>query len=496
MQQEVRVSEGLLVGIFWNNPEQYNFFPKDKIHTDTFLNKVYGFYFGLGRYMYEEKGIKYFDELSVAQAITELGLEDKYKYYGEYETIEELMIASKDLFDNLDGYYQEIKKYNLLKNLVDLFGEKVLAETDKYNYKKMNKNQIHLYWHDRVNRLAMDGDNKYDEHHLLANLEQEIEKWDKNPSIGLPFYQSRLMTNICTGWDYGNLYIFGGFGGSGKTSFTFNKIIMSCIEHKEKLLIIANEQSITEFRKMLIVTAMGVGTKRSINRQRLNQGNFTEKEKEKLIAAKNWIKSICDDDKLITFVFMEDYIMEDVKKIILHYSNRGYKRVIIDTGKPSDGDYSMPRWERFTEDFKELYKLARENGGGLNLAIWVNVQLADSALNRRFLNEHALGESKKIKNEASVMFMGRTVWDDEYDGEKNALTVYKFKKDTLNGYGYERVEFKLNKEDAPYYLLFTPKNRRGQDNKTGLDVLVMKPNFNNNTWEEIGFTKIIDDRSF
>ena len=54
----------------------------------------------------------------------------------------------------------------------------------------------------------------------------------------------------------------------------------------------------------------------------------------------------------------------------------------------------MARWERFVEDMKEIYKLARPNGGGLNLAIWVNVQLADSALKMRFLNEYALGDAK------------------------------------------------------------------------------------------------------
>ena len=43
-----------------------------------------------------------------------------------------------------------------------------------------------------------------------------------------------------------------------------------------------------------------------------------------------------------------------------------------------------------------------------------------------------------------------------------------------------------------YYLLFTAKNRRGQSNDTGLDVLVMQVNLNSNTWREIGWTTILN----
>lgn len=190
--------------------------------------------------------------------------------------------------------------------------------------------------------------------------------------------------------------------------------------------------------------------------------------------------------------------MNDVKKLIRYYANRGIRRVLIDTGKPSEGDASLARWERFTEDMKEIYKLARPNGGGLNLAVWVNVQLADNALSHRFLNEHALGDSKKIKNEVSVLFMGRTIWDDEYHDGKNALEVFNYKYDpkhpfAKNGYVKEMVKLERGKT---YYLLFTSKNRRGSDNKTGQPVIVFEVDFNSNRWTEAGQTYVYDDRSY
>lgn len=500
LKKETIISEAYFTALFYNNPSLYAFYPEDKVNVKTFQNPAWGFYFGLGRSLFK-KEIKIFDDISVMNHVKELGLQQKYENYGEFNSIEEVMHEVKGKEDNIDAYYDEIKKYALLRNLITLFGDKVLEPNGKYNYKTMNKNQIHIYWNDQVNQLGMDGDNKYDEHDLLKGLREDIIRWNENPAVGLPFYKSPQMTKMTTGWDYGHVYIFAGFGGSGKTSMSFNKVVMSCISEREKLLIIANEQGIDEFKKMLIITAMGVGTKNTINRQKFNEGGFTKEEFQKMLDAVDWVEELCGGDEgLIKFVFMEDYIMSDVKKLIKHYANRGYKSIIVDTAKPSEGDtVAMARWERFTEDFKELYKLARPNGGGLNLRCWCNVQLADTSLKSRYLDEHALGDSKKIKNEASVVFLIRGVWADEYEDGSNELEVYKWEYDPNNPFsnehGYYKKEFKLEKGKV-FYLLFCSKNRRGRDNKTGLDILVLQPNFNNNTWYEVGQTYVPNDKNY
>jgi hypothetical protein len=294
------------------------------------------------------------------------------------------------------------------------------------------------------------------------------------------------------------------FSGKGKTSFTFNKVIMSCIENKEKLIVIANEQSLDEFKKLLLTAVMGSGTKEWFNRQRLNEGNFTNDEEAKLKRAAEWVKSICEDQKLIVFVFMEQYTMTNVKKVLLHYANRGYRRVIIDTGKASDDQGDKARWEKFSEDMKDLYKMIRPNGGGLNLACWVNVQLADGALGRRFLNEHALGVAKAIKNESSVLFLHRPVWDDEYKGGAKAIKVHKREYNDITE-EWDTKEFELdryytddkgNQHENIYYLMFTAKNRRGQDNNTGLDVLVFRADFGRLNFYEVGWCKIFNDNNY
>ena len=45
-----------------------------------------------------------------------------------------------------------------------------------------------------------------------------------------------------------------------------------------------------------------------------------------------------------------------------------------------------------------------------------------------------------------------------------------------------------------YYLMFVSKNRRGLTNSSSnLPVLVLAVDLNTNSWEEIGWTKVVND---
>lgn len=491
------VYEAFICGLFWNNPELYKVYSHEKLSEKYhFGNPIWGFYFGLGRYL-AEKNLEKLDDISSAQAVEELGFQQYYDKYGRYTTISELMEETKDKEENLEAYYNEVKKYSLLRDLRELFGNKVAEKTGKYDYTNMTAEQVHKYWSDKVNKLGVDNVGGVEHCYLLEGLRDDIKEWDKNPDVGLPFYKSSMMTKMTNGFAHGHVYMFGGFGGKGKTSFCFNKVIMSCLEQQEKLLVIANEQGINEFKQLLLISVIGSITKKPFNRRRLIEGSFTDEEKEILEEAVQKVEEISGgNNKLISFVFLEKYTIDNVKRIIRHYAHRGYSRVIIDTGKPSeDRGNTDSRWERFVEDCKEIYKLARPNGGGLNLAVWINVQLADNALKYRFLDEHALGEGKKAKNEASCLFMMRTVWDDELSGGQNELDVFRWEFNEFSG-KYDAKKKIVLEPNKQYYLLFLPKNRRGLSNDTGQYVLVLEPNFNFNTWKEVGWTRVFNDRNY
>jgi replicative DNA helicase len=496
---EVYPAESYLTGLFWSNPELYSFYSDEKISSSTFANNVWSFFFRIGRELVNRK-IANFDDISVGKIVEELGWRKHYDKYGGYDTMDELMgdVAFKK--DNFDAYFEEVQKYNMLRNLRGMLGDKVITDNGKYQYKKMTADQVHKYWMDAINKLSF-VNNKIEEDFLLEGIREEVKKWNESPDVGLEYYNSPALTKISTGWAYGHVYILGAFSGRGKTSFSMNKVFLSCIKHKEPLLVIANEQSKSEFLKLLLVTAMGVGTKGIINRQSLNEGNFTEEESIKIEAATRWIEELSQGEtRLVTFVYLEEYTMQNVKNVIRHYAMRGVRRVLLDTMKPTT-DGSGEIWTRFQSNFRELYELARPNGGGLDLAVYCNVQLTDTALGRRFLNEHAFANAKAIKNEASVVHLMRPVWQDEYAGGKNELDCYTYEKDEFNSESdgktkWYKKHFKLKEENGPFVLIFTAKNRRGKSNETGLDVLVMRQDLNSNTWWEVGWCKVANDYEY
>lgn len=494
LRSEVLQDEASLTGLFWQYPELYTLYPEDKVNTKTFLNPVWRFFFGIGRIM-ADKGLQVFDDIVTHRTVQECGKETEYlgEYRG-YPTIKEMMDEMKHSRDNLDAHYAKVMKYAMIRDLIGLFGTKVVVPPpgSNYDYRAMTGDELYHYWNDKLNQVVKDIGNSYEVYDLLDGLEEMIEEIDENPDVGLPFYQSKKMTDISLGWAHGCVYINASFSGKGKTSLMMNKVVLSCIEQNEKLLIVANEEGIKEFRRNLLVTLMGNGTKEYVNRQKFLQGNLSTDEKDKMKRAVQWVRELCGDKGLIKIAVLDTYTIDNVKKIVTHYANRGYTRLIIDTGKPSDGGGNGDRWERFADDFKDIHKLTRANGGGLNLATWVNVQLADAASYQRFLDRTALAECKKIKNEASVVFLGRPLWDDEYEGGAHQLQVYYYKPNELDPNGppvrdEKYLERMKDNWEQHYYLLFTDKNRRGKSNDTGLHVLVFSVNWNSNRWTEVGW---------
>jgi replicative DNA helicase len=517
LKSESYNKEAILVGILWNNPEIYDYYPEDRLNKNTMGNAIWAFYLGLGRYLYN-KGITVFDDISVHNAVVELKLEDKFEKYGGYEVVEELMEETKGMTENFEGYYDEVKKYALLREYFKLFGDKVIKIEGNYNYKEMTRQQISAYWNDKLNNIDIEhNDTQIVAYNLLDNLEDFIEELDISPDIGMPFYRGKKLTDIINGWAYGTLSILGAFSGNGKSSFVIEKIVMSCIIEKEKLLIIANEMDISQYRKMLLVTVMGTELyekfkeyfeKPRFNRKNINKGNFTAEEKQKLKMAVEWVKKTTEgQNSLIKLVPLEEYTMDNVEKVVRKYARRGYRRVVVDTAKPTEGG-NKERWQQFVEDFDRLYKLARKDGGGLNLAMFCTVQSADTMVGRYWLNEQSIADGKKIKNVADLVWHLRPAYPTEYEGGDKELEVINWiplEEDMFNqdeniegNDEQEVVDFGDNKmikrkiklkHGKVYYLLFTSKNRRGSSNLTGLDVLVLEVDFNSNRWKEVGWAK-------
>ncbi len=497
LYEDVYISEACLVGILWSHPVSFSHYKQGKLNENHFGNNVWKFYFRLGEFMFN-KGLQSFDDISTFQSVKEMNVQDLFDDYGGYQTISEIMEEQKeeDKRENIDAYYDEVKKYSLLRNFYDLFGRKVLKKQGKYDYKKLNRFQLEKYWLARTNKVVLDNsDSNILAYDLLEGLEEFVEDLNVNSDQGMPFHDSERFNEIINGWDYGTLGLYTSFSGNGKTSWMVEKIILGCIDQNEKLLIIANEMDLKAYRKYLLVTIMGTELykkfaehhrEKTFKRKHMNTGNFSEEEKEKLKWAIDWINERTKgNNSIIKFVPLEHYTMEAVEATLRYWSRLDYRRVVIDTAKPSDGRGDKQRWEQFVDDMESIYKLVRADGG-LNLACFCTAQNADNCKSYRMLDERVIGDGKKIKNVCDYVFHTRSVFEDELADGKNELII----RPNEDSKKKEWFTLDLNYN---YFLLFTSKNRRGQTNTTGLPCLVYQTNFNRNEWKEIGWTTVQND---
>ena len=492
MARQAEISEAYFVGILWSNPKEYYTEYKNLLAQDDFMHSVWGFYFELGRRMYDDANIKTFDIISVAKFAQDLGVESHFEEYGGMKTITDVIEIVKDNTENVEHYFEEIKKNYTIRKLHSLFGDKVLVNGKKYNYEKMNREQLTTYWNDKVNKLSLDSNvSNYEAENLYISGEEYLKKLEEDSAEMLPFYKSVLMNSITQGVARGHVFMWGGFGNSGKSSIMSEKFIMSCIDNREKCLIVLNEEDAQSFRQKIVLSILNHEFGKVIDRKKMLNNTLTDDEKELIKQAFERMHELMNgDDAQIKVIFMERYVMSDLEKIVRYWATRGYINLVIDTHKVSDDSNHNARWETFVEDMKAIYRLTRKNAGGCNLRTWVNFQLADSAIKNRYLDFSAMAEGKGAKNEASVVQMFRPVWSDEYEGGKSELDCWKLVK--REGGGYDKKHFKLEKGE-PYCLLFTPKNRFGANSDNGQAVLVLKPAFHKNAFYEVGWTFVAKD---
>jgi hypothetical protein len=345
-----------------------------------------------------------------------------------------------------------------------------------------------------MNKISLNNVNNYEAENLYIDAETFIEKLESESADTLPLFNSHLMNSITQGVARGHVTMFGGFGNTGKSSISAEKFVMSLIANGEKGILVLNEEDANSFRQKIVLSILWHEFKTGFDRKRMVNGRLQEADKEKIRNALARMNELLNgEEAMIKVIFMEKYVMKDLEKLVRFWANRGYINLMIDTHKVSDDSPYKERWQTFVEDMKTIYRLTRKNAGGCNLRTWVNFQLADSAIKNRYLDFEAMAEGRGAKNEASVVWMFRPVWSDEYEGEKKALDCYRLKK-KANGQGYDKEFFKLEK-GTTYYLLFTPKNRFGANNDNGQPVMVIEPNFNVNAFKEIGWTFVANEKS-
>lgn len=467
LNDKLSKAEGVLCGLVLKEPNTLNEYNINK----KLLSSEALFYIGITERLLS-KGIEVVDEVSFASEVESISLQDKYEEMGGYSTVKDL----SSIVDtrNSDAIMDEWTKWNLVRN----YNEKGILDIDKHWDKllKLNTTQIEDYMTAILNDVTLSTgvNGSIDVYDLTKGYREAIEEWNKGISIGYKLGFPLLNYTLC-GLHRKTVSFLLAHSGNGKTSFAIPLDIIPILESGEKIIILANEQDLNDWRQMLLSTVLFNKIKYTgMNRQKLLYGNFSEEDRKHLEEATKWIEQY---DGNLKFVELRDYGVENIRRVIKKYSKMGFGNIILDTLKPED-DSSDKAWGQFSETAKELFVLAKE----CDVALLCTAQLSTSSYGRKYLDLNCIGKSRAIAEVASQVIMFRTM----QDREKENLKVWRLKKNSSTGkLTSQREEVELN-PDKDYIILFIAKNRYGESNKQ----IVYERNMSFNQYKEIGETNI------
>jgi replicative DNA helicase len=450
---------------------------KDPTYIDDYKNVSNGidiitedgiFYYGLALELYKA-GYLVFDNISIYTFLSDKEiLKDGFESRGGYRSVQEIISLLN--IDNIVAYYDELIKNNMMIRLHDA-GFNISGDIDKIN--QMSSNELYDYYDYKLNNICVGKIDKIKPENLSEGYEQYIKEWDQGKSVGykvgFPLLNYRL-----AGVHKKNLLLHLAHIGNGKTTTAILFYIMPVLESGENVCIIGNEQSVDEFRQMILSSVLFNKIEYfKMNRQKLIIGHFTDEDKEHLNKAEQWLKN-CKGK--LQFIELNDYSISNVKKIIKKFSKLNVGMFVFDTLKPEQ-ENSDKAWAEFSEVAKELFLLAKKE----DVALVATAQLSSDSMGRRFLDLSCTGKSRAIAETASQVVMFRSLSSDE----KEKLKPYQFQKTEDGKYSKTRkiIDIDINKD---YIVIFTPKNRFGDISPQ----IIYERNMSFNTMKEIGYIEI------
>ena len=436
------------------------------------------FYISIALELYK-RGIRSITDVSIRSFLEHKdSLLKSYEDMGGFQTINQL----KRILDveNAEAYWDELSKSNILYKMHDS-GFDVVKDIEKIN--KMDSEQIYDFYDHKLNTIFTNTSSTM----IIEDMRVDntfVESCDSGQAMGLNYSEHMPRLNYATlGVPLGELYMIAATSGGGKTSLLWFGYLMPFIRQGYKVVLVSNEQTIKNFKALLLVEALTKDLKYfGITRKKLKIGGFTDEQRSKIKEA----QKIIDEKyyKKIKFVKMFNYSISSVKKIVKRYSKSGYSAIAYDTLKYDGSSNSNSTWEGLLEDSKSLFQVASKE----NVALITTFQLALHTINKRYLDASCLSNGKQIKEVYSEMVYFREMWDDEYSNEKFDVKPYNFLKQ--NG-KYTKIKETITLDpDKRHLISFLDKTR---NDETGI-CIVYEHIGHFNIWKEIGFCTVYHDR--
>lgn len=482
-------AEGNFCGLLLKDLTRYDDIGADVV-SENMVTKDGRFLFNIGKNL-RMKGFAVLDEVSLLSNIDE-GSAERIAAMGGYKTINHLMEVLTE--KNWDAVFDTLLKGNVLLRLYDngfnsLQDFRPAKRDEKGNafkcpldlFKTWNSQEVLAYYEEKVASCSTDvrsdmitSDSYLDfDEDFISGLQKGVESGTSFGSAGVDIDGNNIRTfsylsNDLLGYKHGTLNGIGAASGVGKSSVCIT-IIFSLIAQGEKVLIINNEMSISDYKCMMLVwIANRVFNRNSLTKKKLMSGNLNVDDLELIAKIRTyWREHYAKSLKIVTLTDANMKLsMQIAKKEILR---NGITTVLLDTFKLTiDSNARENFWMQLVEDCRQYTKLCVK----YNVIGLLTIQLAIATTGQLFLDASCLSNSKAIKETLSTLILLRNAYPIELvEGSPYYLAPFwHVQKDGKWVEEPQQVDMNEN-----YTVLFVDKNRRGVDTgSNGIAYLLKK----------------------
>ena len=402
-------------------------------------------------------------------------LRAKYDEYGGYNTIQMAMEYMK--VENFDGYVSELRKW---KAVIALCKRGFPIKERLSDYADMTAEDIYNENSAFLNDVFVNIDSDVKSYDICHGIHDLIETLDAGSAVGLKYYSMPTLTKETGGQYLGSITLLGGISNAGKSTVARSTTIPSIIEKNEKVVIMVNEDSIAKWQREMLVWICNNKFKYDIQKHVIREGNYSPEVKEILHKAATWLEEKTQNHMITIIPFLQYQTSKAIKEI-KKYAAMGVKYFILDTFKMDAGKVSANSWMEMQQAMVSIKDTVKTEA--LNVHILITFQLEKGSSVMRYYTQNNIGMAKNIVDVASTCIMIRDIFEDEYDGGKNALYVYE--KTASNS----KIQKHLT-NDKRYQVFFIVKNQEGAANAYQI---VAEHDKSRNIIREIGITNISPD---
>jgi replicative DNA helicase len=468
--------EANIVSILWKDYDLL--FHHDNIKLEDFNENEWKVYYQIAYDIIVKENKKSLDDITVGLYLEKHPkLKLKYEEYGGYETITKAKEYVKE--ENIDGYINELKKWNIVLQLLKM---KFPVYDELSRFSDMTADQIYDEWEAKINHIFVNVDGNVHTYCITDGIDELIDELDDGFAVGLPYNDMPLINKETGGQLEGNITLIGGLSNVGKTTFIRSVTIPSILKHKERLVIMLNEDGRKKWQREMLIWIANNIYKKDLQKYIVRDGKYSPEVKELLKKCANWLKEQASNHT-ITLIPFEKYQTSQAIKVIKKYSSMGVKYFLLDTFKMDAGKVSEHSWMEMQQNMVDINDVVKQEAKNVHAGI--TFQLSKGSARQRYYTQDNIGVAKNIIDPASTCIMIRDLLEDEYKGGKNELKVYRLEGKS----GKSKIPVELDR-DKHYQVVFIIKNREGSANQYQI---VIEHDMSRNILKEVGITHVSVD---